>query len=330
MLALKLMLPGYRSRWIRRAAVFLRAMKTVSENFSFNDGPDGPTAADRDGLVLTGFSTPRKDEELFRLLAPALPTGIDLVHFRLARDIVTRYLYPHLRPDLSPEISVDDPTDASAMVGFHGQHKDGVDGIAGLALRDAYRTAFKPSAADVIIDCGAFIGIGAAAVAPLLPDGQLIALEADARNARLLTLNTERNGLPNVKALNRAIWKTHGETLDLATGEAQANTLRNDVYDGGGRQQVETASIDGLVAEFGLQRVDMLSLTVNGAEVEALEGAEATLSGHRPRVRLAGWYQRDGQNVAALCRPLLEKAGYHVHVGPKLGVLALPSERVAG
>lgn len=326
MLSLKLMIPGYRARWHRRATVFLRELEAVCDRFRFEDGPDGPIARGGDGLVLHGLATPSKDRELFRLLDGALPDGLGITHFRLARDLVTRYAYPHLRPDLTPKPAPGDPAEAAEMVGFHGQQKDGIDDIADPAFRERCRAAFLPKAEDVIVDCGAFIGIGAAAVGPLLTKGRLIALEADARNVTLLRRNTESNGLEAVEVLHRAVWKSHGETMDLATGEAQANTLRPDVYDGGNRQKVETASIDGLVAERGLARVDMLSFTVNGAEVEALQGARETLRAHRPRVRLAGWYRRDGQSVADLCRPLLEGAGYRVHVGPKLGVLALPED----
>ncbi|MDW3206353.1 MAG: FkbM family methyltransferase [Alphaproteobacteria bacterium] len=278
--------------------------------------------------MLHGVATPGKDMELYRLLRNDLPHNLAPQHFRLARDIVTRYVFPHLRPDLGPKLAAGDPAEAAAMVGFHGQQKDGVDDIEDAVLRDVYRTAFSSTASDVIIDCGAFIGIGAAAVGPSLHEGRLIALEADARNVALLERNTRENGLERVDVLHRAIWCEHGRVLDLATGEAQANTLRHDVFDGGNRQPVETASIDGLVSEHGLEKVDMLSFTVNGAEVEALDGAKDTLAEFRPRIRLAGWYRRDGHSVADLCRPRLEAAGYHVHVGRKLGVLALPAEQV--
>ncbi|MDF1749147.1 MAG: FkbM family methyltransferase [Alphaproteobacteria bacterium] len=330
-LALKLMIPGYRARWVSQATVFLRDLDAICAQFQFEDGEFGPIARRKDGRIhLHGVQTPPKDLELFKLLQKEVPSGLSVWHFRLARDLVTRYMYPHLRPDLTPVLAKDDPPDASALVGFHGQQKDGVDDIADNQLRMVYRALFAPSETDIIIDCGAFIGIGAAAVAPLVAKGRLIALEADARNVALLARNTLENGLDNVDVLHRAIWKHHGQTLSLATGEAQANTLRHDVFDGGNRQPVQTVTIDGLVTDFGFSRVDMLSFTVNGAEVEALEGARETLLNHRPRVRLAGWYRRGGQTVADLCRPLLEQANYHVHVGPKLGVLALPRERLKG
>jgi hypothetical protein len=82
-----------------------------------------------------------------------------------------------------------------------------------------------------------------------------------------------------------------------------------------------------VVAAHGLVRLDMLSLTLNGAEPEALDGAANALRALRPRVRLAGWYTRGGEKIWSLAKPRLEAHGYRVHVGRRGNVLALPRER---
>ena len=67
----------------------------------------------------------------------------------------------------------------------------------------------------------------------------------------------------------------------------------------------------------------MLSLTLNGAEIEALEGATETISRFKPRIRLAGWYKRDGELICDLTKKQLEKHGYKVIIGPRNGVCAI-------
>ena len=78
-----------------------------------------------------------------------------------------------------------------------------------------------------------------------------------------------------------------------------------------------------LVEEQDLNFVSMLSLTLNGAEVEALEGASETISRFKPRIRLAGWYKRDGKLICDLTKAQLESYGYKVYIGPRNGVCAI-------
>ena len=87
--------------------------------------------------------------------------------------------------------------------------------------------------------------------------------------------------------------------------------------------------MDSIVNNNNLKKVDMISITLNGAEVEALLGAELTLSKFRPRLRLAGWYQRDNKFISDICKSYLENFNYHVYVGARRGVLAVPRERIS-
>ncbi len=324
---LKCLVPGYRARWYRRADLFLRDIAVVADRFMFGWDGDVPIAVAPDGPRFAGFRTPRGDAEIHALLKPRLPGSVDLDHFRLARDIITRYLYPHLRPDLAPDEGIRPSGDAGIMTGYHGQQKDTALHIPDPSMRARFVAAFEPKPDDVILNCGAFIGIGDVAVAPLLTHGRIVSLEADARCFAMLQRNLSANGVSNVTACHGAIWDRDGQVMDFATGEAQANTLVHDLHDAGGRAVVETKTIDGLASAYDLGRVSMISLTVNGAEIEALKGAERTLREDRPRIRLAGWYERDGRPIAEHCRTLLEAVGYEVYIGPGLGVLAIPGEQ---
>lgn len=324
---MKCLLPGYRARWRAGASVLLREMAALCQDARFGWEGDDPTVTLADGTSIAGMVSTRKDLELRYLLGDAVPAGIDAAHFRLARDLVTRYRYPHLRPDLSPR----DATESvhGTLVGFHGQHKDTIQDIADSARRALYREAFTPKPNDVILDCGAFLGLGELSLAPALTEGHVVALEANPDCHRLLARNIQTNQISNVRVRHGAIWRDHGGVMDLATGEAQANTLLPALYDGGGRVTVETASVDGLIEEMALDRLTMLSLTVNGAEIEALHGAARCLTDSRPRIRLAGWYEREGRPIAAHCAEILESLDYDVHIGPRLGVLAIPKEQMS-
>ena len=52
-------------------------------------------------------------------------------------------------------------------------------------------------------------------------------------------------------------------------------------------------TIDKLVSELGLPRVDFIKMDIEGAEVRAVEGARETISRHRPRLSLSVYHQDD-------------------------------------
>lgn len=319
---LKTLVPGYRARWRRRYACMLAEIDKLAPRLSYGQDGHTPWIELKDGPRLHGFATEKANLEVFHLLRGDLPAEIPKTHFRLVKDCLNRYVYPHMRPDLKPAGYA-----VEAMFGFHGQHKDAIADQP----RETHATlneAFRPKPGEVFIDCGAFLGFGELRIAPEISNGHLYAIEASAACHALLQRNLTHNRIGNATALHRAAWKEAAE-LELETTEAQGNSLIGEVQKGVRKERVRTVSIDGLVEEFRLARVDMLSLTLNGAEVEALEGAAHTLRALRPRIRLAGWYSRGGEKIWQLTKAQIEPYGYRVFVGPRGNVMALPQERVA-
>lgn len=318
---LKSFLPGYRARWRHRYAVLLAELAALDARVRY--GADGavPWIELEGGPRLHGFATEPENRDIHELLRRHMPARMPATHFRLMKDCVTRFLYPHMRPDLKP-----DTRDAEALFGFHGQHKDAIADLDDAAARAALMAAFAPKAGECIVDCGAFLGFGDLRLAPDVAPGRIVAIEANRGCFELLQRNLAHNKATNVTALHNAVWSGEGE-LELESTYAQGNSLLAEVQEGTRKEKVRTISVDMAVAAHGLSRVDMLSLTLNGAEPEALDGAARTLRELRPRVRLAGWYTRGGEKIWSLAKPRLEAHGYRVFVGRRSNVMALPAER---
>jgi FkbM family methyltransferase len=317
---LKNLVPGYRDRWRHSHAALLQAIHGAMPALTFSEKDAMPEVHSKEnGVRLLGMWTGDKDGELFDNLRPDLPPTLKREYFRLMRDYLTRYSFPHLRPDLKPY-----PMPAAQMSGFHGQQKDSIQDMPDENDRKILLEHFALRDNDVIIDCGAFLGFGEVRLAPGLISGRIIALEASADCHEILTRNLAANGIENVTPLHTAIWNEVGE-MELESGYAQDNSLVAElVWRGKRRQSVATATIDSLVDRFDLDRVTMLSLTVNGAEVEGLLGAKRTLSELRPRIRLAGWYYRDGRRIADITAEILEKYNYRTFIGPRGNTMAIP------
>jgi FkbM family methyltransferase len=319
--SLKNLVPGYRAKWQFSYAALLMAIGETAPGLTFSDKDGVPEVhAHEDDIRLLGLWTGEKDGELYDNLRSDLPANLTRDYFRLMRDYLTRYCFPHLRPDLKPY-----SMPAEQMTGFHGQQKDSIHDMTDPDQRDFLLEKFALQDDDVIIDCGAFLGFGEVRLAPALKTGRIIALEASADCHAVLKKNIEANeARRNVTPLHAAIWNEVGE-MELESGYAQDNSLVTElVHHGKHSQVVETLTVDSIVERFDLDRVSMLSLTVNGAEVEGLLGADKTLRKMRPRIRLAGWYYRGDRRIADIAAEILLEYDYQTFIGPRGNTMAVP------
>ena len=120
---------------------------------------------------------------------------------------------------------------------------------------------------EVVVDCGANVGYSAAYFLTAFPGTRVIALEPDPDNYRVLVQNLAPYGARAV-AVNAALWAHPGHLQ-----------LRESAYRGGGawsRQvdepphgesgAVEAIDIPSLMERFGLQRISLLKMDIEGAE----------------------------------------------------------------
>lgn len=327
------MLPYYKNIWSEQTDVLRYWLGVASKEFKFACEDEKPLAIRKDGLKLVGMeNSPRELGILMKLGKNLDIGGASEYHFRILSDIVVRFYFPHLLPHKYP-LNIPNPTDRQVyMEGFHGQHRDCIFHIEDIKLKETFSQVFFPSPDDVIVECGSFIGFGVLAVSALLKSGKIIAIEADDECFEILTMNIFNNRIKNIQPVNAAVWSNSGTQLSFASGGVQANSLIShvvaDATTNYKSRPITTKTIDDLVDELGLSKVDMISLTINGAEPEALAGAKNTISNMRPRIRLAGWYELKGQRIAKICEEILIKHNYLVYVGPRNGLMAIPKEKL--
>ncbi len=305
--------------WRRSHAALVEHLSKLAPRLKFGADDDPVARLVDEGVSLFGFWSDEAALALHATMPSKLRGLIPARHFRLAHDVLTRFVYPHMRPDLKPGGYA-----PPQMTGFHGQHKDAIADFPDVAARSLLLEAFQPRPGETVLDGGAFLGFGALALRPAILGGRIIAVEAAGACVRLLERNITANGATGeIVPVHAALWSTPGRRT-LKRQFAQAASLIDEIVPEGADETVEATTVDQLVERFGLARLDMLSLTINGAEIAALEGAGETLRRWRPRVRLAGWYKIDGQPVAARAVECLGAAGYRTFVGPRGNVLGLP------
>lgn len=141
---------------------------------------------------------------------------------------------------------------------------------------DVYGIEGLPADA-VVLDCGSNVGMFAYHCLRSAPQSRVICFEPTPVTAQAL----QRNLSPyqsRAIVIERGVWD-HSGTLFLRTYDE--NPAANTVGDTG-NLSVEVVSIDQVVAELGLQRLDYLKMDVEGAETRALQGARESIRRFRP------------------------------------------------
>ena len=175
-------------------------------------------------------------------------------------------------------------------------------GVQGTFQSQQYRCPGHPEAwprsGDVAVDAGGFFGETALWLAHHVGSGgRVLSLEFAEHNLPFLRSNLEANPelAERVTVLERALWSESGEALSVSLGGPATTVMAQEGY-----ATVDSISLDDMVAEGIVERVDFLKCDIEGAETHALRGATETLRRFRPRLALAAYHNFD--DVWALAR----------------------------
>lgn len=171
---------------------------------------------------------------------------------------------------------------------------------------------------SVILDVGAAAGHFAIPAGATFPRSTIHAFEPSERQRILLQRNVQLNRVTNVVVESRGLWKT-SDTLAFRTNGAESSFASVSRFRGKlpFREMVPVISLDEWIREKRLDRVDLIKMDAEGAEIEVLEGATETLAAAHPRMMIQAYHLRDGVRTFQKCAEILEKEGYVVEERPQ-------------
>ena len=169
---------------------------------------------------------------------------------------------------------------------IHIIHNDGVqrilcvmrprsDDASCLLLNELYELAqwFYPSINNesIVVDVGAHVG--GYTIRACKKVKQVISIEPYGASAEILKQNIKLNSCNNVYILQKAISDRKGYgRLKIYPGQEAMSTLNED-----GNIIVETDTLDNIIQDLGINRIDFLKIDIEGSEAVAIRGMKYTL-----------------------------------------------------
>lgn len=136
---------------------------------------------------------------------------------------------------------------------------------------------------DVVLDCGAFTGNTTLYLSQKAgPGGHVYAFEPVTTIFDQLKKNM--SNVENVSVINGAISDKKGVVTFSDTGPSSHQTCNGTV-------KAYAFSIDEFCRTSNVDKVDFIKMDIEGAEEDALRGAEGTIQKHRPKLAISAYHK---------------------------------------
>jgi FkbM family methyltransferase len=201
--------------------------------------------------------------------------------------------------------------DGKPVYRYHGikidSPKDSLEAYVEVFCENVYDCGATPKAGDTVIDIGAYVGMFTIKASQFVGvDGRVVAIEPLPSNIAYLERNTAM--LPNVRIARVALSDYTGTAKLYSSPSTAAHSItyvRKDFV------EVNVTTLDNLVRQLGIRKVDFIKMDAEGSDVNILLGAINTLKNDSPVLSMA-CYHTDSNGVPYADRiiVLLQNIGY--------------------
>lgn len=192
-----------------------------------------------------------------------------------------------------------------------------------------YQNIIKVESDDIVIDAGGCWGDTALYFASLGAKSVFV-FEFIPSNIEIMNKNISMNPkLSNrIKLVSNAVWNQSDVTISYFDKGPASRVDRAGVFN----SETKTLTIDQLVINENLQNVDFIKMDIEGAEVQAIEGAANTIRKFKPKLAISVYHKPDDM----IKIPLLLKSinpsysfylDYYTIVGDEIMLYAIDKQK---
>jgi FkbM family methyltransferase len=169
---------------------------------------------------------------------------------------------------------------------------------------------------DVVLDCGANIGV-TVQVALEAKAKTIVAIEPAPENLECLRRNfPDEIAKGQVILYEKGVWDRDDVlTMNIDPHNSAADSVVMKPEGSEGTIKVPLTTVDKIVAELKLDKVDYIKMDIEGAEPNALRGAHDTIAKYKPRLSIASYHV--GTHAALIPQIVTQiRPGYLKECGP--------------
>jgi FkbM family methyltransferase len=120
-------------------------------------------------------------------------------------------------------------------------------------------------------------------------DGRVVIIEPDQENSMRLKSYIEAREISNIIPIDRGAWDSKAKLGFLSNPRRPAASIVESLFDSEARKdrgdfaeiEIEVDSLDNILGELGVDKIDLVSITTNGAEEKILSGMTKILPNTR-------------------------------------------------
>jgi len=188
-----------------------------------------------------------------------------------------------------------------------------------------YRKDCLPGAGGTVVEVGAYVGHKTMRFVDehVTKSGKVLAIEIMPENLPILKRNIADNGMEGViDVMHCGVWNEPGSLAVKGMGRQRNSLVSIDHLDRDNETTVPTDTLDNILVRWNQPKIDFMIITVNGAEIEVLQGLNKELS--RIKVLyIAAHFKRDGKPTRDVCREMLRAKGCTIlNEGKDAGIYA--------
>ena len=178
-------------------------------------------------------------------------------------------------------------------------------------VQGIYERKYKIKEGDTVIDIGACMGINAIPASKEVGDkGRVIAIEPDKDNIMCLEKNITINKLNNVTIIRKGVWNNSDKMNFYVKKSPDSHSLVIQKDDVRKITEIEVDTLDDILKDLNIDKVDFVKMDIEGAEIEALKGMKETLSNNDVKMAIASYHIVDEQPTYKTIIPMMKKIGF--------------------
>jgi FkbM family methyltransferase len=177
---------------------------------------------------------------------------------------------------------------------------------------------WRPEPGMTVLDVGGCYGEYALYASQRVgPTGKVIMLEPDPQNIAVARETFRLNGDPgNIQIIPAGLWNKPGKLrFNAGLAHQSAVATDDDAAHGGHTIEIDTYTLAGLVEALDLDRLDLVKMDIEGAEIEVISAAGELPPNLRPRFAIASYHVVNGRRTADTLEAMFPELDYHCRTG---------------